>query len=128
MGQYSTNAFTTELTSSSQINMGEELFVEAEWSVTSLDGKLEFFIESCSIRDVPSDGSDTGSTIDIIHDSCYASGLGGNIAQFSYRSFSFDVSTPDTQELECVIGFCVVGETCTGLVTADEDCPTNSAF
>lgn len=126
---YQSNAFSTVLDAqTSTVYIGSTMFVQSEWSVSTLANKLHYYIDSCTIRDIPDGGGAGGVSVSIVKNTCYAGAVGaaaigdkvvGQNAQFQYTSFSFDTNSADDQELECTIKFC--------LPTVTNDCPDLSA-
>jgi len=118
---YETSAYGTERSDSSPtVYLGQDLFVEATWSSSGqpIAQKLKWYIQNCNVEDTSTDRS-----IPIVKDTCFAgavgatNGLDGSTnmmdkvvsdrSRFSYKSFSFDTSAEDEQELGCTIQFCI---------------------
>ena len=94
------------------------LILEIAWAVSSLEGKLNFYVKQCEVQDM---SRDPPSGINIIDESCYseaaeAGPLGGaltnrlvkRVSQFQYRSFSYHKLGQNQQKLKCEIEFCVI--------------------
>jgi len=131
---YTDASFGTELEDASHnVFIGSTLFVQSEWSVTSLSTSLRYYINSCKIKDVS-----TSRQLQIVKDSCYAGTISAvplgtaagtalndkvvtTTSQFQYTSFSFDTSqASNTQELTCTMEFCIFDES-----DGSNDCTLN---
>ena len=108
---YHDDTYTTERTTSI---MGATLYPKINWKVTTLVGKVGFYIKSCDVEDV---SVGAASAIHIISKSCYAKVVtakpAGNKfvdrdAMFEYTSFSYNTKVADSQRLVCEVEFCLL--------------------
>jgi len=147
---YQTNAFQNELDANGRsVFIGATMFVQSEWSVTTMGGILEYYIDTCTVTD-----KSTNIAVEIVKTTCYSATVGAEplgaaaandatgkivqqFSQFQYTSFSFDTSASDDQELSCLVKFCVIDPSsgnsdCTDIVPRDgsgsNTCPTTAGF
>lgn len=106
----------THTTETTLFKIGDTLYPKINWKVSSLIGKVGFYIQSCRVEDV-NVGAASGVTI--ISKSCYARVVNakssGNKfvdreAKFEYASFAYNTKVADTQRLICEVEFCIVTE------------------
>merc|ERR1712228_294255 len=114
IGLFPSSEFKTE---SAHFFMGEFVFVDVTWSVTSATSVIEFIVYDCYV-------STNGAKIDIIDNSCYsetlsakkldsqASKIVDSTSRFQYKVFigGEGAGTDSGQELTCEIKMCVKAE------------------
>merc|ERR1712048_791933 len=96
--------------------LGEILYAEVSWAVSTLENKIHFYVKECQVLDMM---LDEPSGISIIKDSCFSRTAGaGPIgdarqtkivprkSQFRYVSFSYSRARITRQKLRCEIKFC----------------------
>ena len=117
---YKDETFSSLITES--LLLGQILFAQAAWSTTSLQDKINFYVQKCDVVSVNAAQEEVGS-VRIIDQSCYAqvvdvTPLGSAVqnkivkhkSQFSYRSFTFHRNVVETQLLRCDVEFCLLSE------------------
>lgn len=85
---------------------------------------VSFFVSRCAL-------TEGTKTINIVRNNCYAKELGGSLigshlqtrlAMFVYKSFTFDATKTQEQELRCEIMVCVDRQPC-GINNSENSCP-----
>merc|ERR1712203_5279 len=98
------------------MGIGHILFARVEWNVKSLKENVRFYVNKCQIID-DKHTAELGNTICIIRDSCYSSVFEAKVqgnktvtseAAFSFKSFSYDISSFNKQSLLCEVQFCLL--------------------
>ena len=120
LNYFTNDSFTNLIGNVAQI-LGAKVYVQAKWTLTSLNGKIQFYVKKC---EVTSEYSETA--VAIISQACFAQvvqaePIGAAVAnklvieksQFKYDSFSFVPDGVDEQALSCDIQFCIVEDATT---------------
>jgi len=130
--------YNTEITAPAPI--GSTVYPMVSWSVDTLVGTIGFYVKSCQVVDVDdADQTDISAKpqVAIISGSCYSKVVEAKpfgvryvdrFAKFSYKSFSFDTTTTDTQKLSCEIEFCFESTCTNALTTTSLQCPKTTGY
>jgi len=135
---YESAEYVNETAGDSEI--GGMVYAAVHWGTKALSGKVEFFIDSCYVEDRNHRAED-GNAVALIDDSCYASAFGAQLngnktveamSKFQYSSFSYDISTSNSQTVRCEIQLCLIlwdkeTKTKTGLKCVADKFPAETA-
>ena len=126
-------SWSTAVDEHTKVYIGSTLFVQTEWSVTSLKSKIHFYVQSCTVNQ--------GTyAVEIIKNNCYSTAVEASLAQsqhvvhnrarFTYKTFSIGQTMSTSEKITCTLRLCVLGNlnSCV-LNTQDDQCPDkNSGF
>ena len=123
---YTDSTFHTKA-NDNNVFIGQEIYGEVKWSVTSAQANVKFFIDQCDIVS-------KNVRVSIIYDNCYSQSAGvvqlqsekivSSSSKFKFVSFTFGRGNDRAMEavLTCTVRMCV-GDSCADSMThQDKDC------
>jgi len=136
-GGFKLNFFTDDAMASpanSAFYIGQTVYASIDWSVSSLQTLMKFYIDSCTI-------SSEGVDVEIIKQNCYASELGvkqlqsdkmvAEKSKFQFISFTLATNALEASaEVSCSVKMCLLSENSCQiqLTTQDAACPVQEGF
>lgn len=123
------DAVQSEVAGADNVFIGNTIYADMSWSVTSAQQAVKFYIDNCDLID-------TGNEIAFINDNCYSSSLQvkqlqedkvvGDSSKFSFVAFTVGTATRMSMSstIKCSVKLCIASDTaCTTAVSVlDSDC------